>query len=69
MQLSIGTGCDSTGTVLHEILHALGFWHEQSRPDRDNHLVIVFDNVLPGEIREENIELSFLLYLQINTHK
>lgn len=30
-QLSIGSNCDRLGTVEHEFLHAVGFWHEQSR--------------------------------------
>jgi len=51
-QISLGYGCWYKGTVIHEILHALGFWHEQSRPDRDNHV----------RIRTENIEESKILF-------
>ncbi|KAM9723513.1 meprin A subunit beta-like [Menidia menidia] len=50
--LSIGRFCDSTDTTEHEILHALGFYHEQSRFDRDNFVTIVLENVLQG--RENN---------------
>ena len=31
--------------MIHEILHALGFWHEQSRPDRDDHVSIETENI------------------------
>uniref|UniRef100_A0A3P9LLX5 Metalloendopeptidase n=1 Tax=Oryzias latipes TaxID=8090 RepID=A0A3P9LLX5_ORYLA len=50
--LSIGAGCEYVYIVEHEILHALGFYHEQSRYDRDDYVTIVWDNILKG--REYN---------------
>lgn len=49
-ELSIGTGCDYLAIVEHEVLHALGFLHEQSRYDRDNFVRIILDNILKGII-------------------
>ncbi|NWU89686.1 MEP1B protein, partial [Upupa epops] len=48
-QLSIGANCDRIGTIQHEFLHALGFWHEQSRSDRDDYVSIVWDRIQDGK--------------------
>ncbi|CAD5112625.1 DgyrCDS1841 [Dimorphilus gyrociliatus] len=43
--LSIGFGCENLGTIVHETGHALGFWHEQSRNDRDKYVKVVKENI------------------------
>lgn len=50
--IKIGPRCNSQHTILHEMTHALGAWHEQSRPDRDNYLRILTENIESG--REHN---------------
>ncbi|KAF7687882.1 hypothetical protein HF521_013888 [Silurus meridionalis] len=48
--------CIHYHTVQHELLHALGFKHEQSRSDRDKHVKILFQNVKPEKVRNFDIE-------------
>ncbi|WKY10292.1 hypothetical protein Q1695_002553 [Nippostrongylus brasiliensis] len=45
--ISIGDGCNTLGTVTHEIAHALGFYHTQSRYDRDSWVHVDLANVDP----------------------
>jgi hypothetical protein len=47
--LSLGSGCEYFGTVVHEMLHAVGFDHEQNRPDRDQYLTVYLNNVDPSQ--------------------
>jgi len=55
-QVSLGNGCVYTGIVMHELMHATGFWHEQSRADRDKHITINWSNIQSG------MEFNFLKY-------
>lgn len=44
-----GPNClGSEGRAIHELLHALGLFHEQSRADRDKFVKIQLENVLKG---------------------
>ncbi|XP_034038518.1 meprin A subunit beta [Thalassophryne amazonica] len=47
--LSIGANCERIATIEHEFLHALGFWHEQSRADRDDYVKIMWENIQEGK--------------------
>ena len=47
--LYVGPLCN-IGNVAHEILHALGFHHEHTRLDRDNHVKILVDNIQTGDV-------------------
>ncbi|WP_158513108.1 M12 family metallopeptidase [Myxococcus hansupus] len=45
--VELGGEC-SVGTVIHEIGHVVGLFHEHTRSDRDGYVTVVDENILPG---------------------
>jgi len=52
--LNLARGCMSSGTIQHELLHALAFYHTQSDPQRDSYVRIHTENIKPGH--EQNFK-------------
>ncbi|MBQ4822303.1 M12 family metallopeptidase [Aquimarina sp. MMG016] len=57
--ITLANGC-STGTTIHEIGHAIGLWHEQSRSNRDEFVTVHFENVRDGYAH------NFMTYIERN---
>lgn len=50
-KINLHRNCWFKGVVIHEIAHAIGFFHEQSRSDRNSYVKILYENI---EIGKEN---------------
>ncbi|XP_067136383.1 astacin-like metalloprotease toxin 5 isoform X3 [Centruroides vittatus] len=47
--LNLDSGCWYFGVILHEVCHAIGLYHEHTRPDRDKYIKILWDNIIDGK--------------------
>lgn len=55
-EISIGNGCGSIGTVAHELSHAIGIFHVQSRYDRNDYVLVNSGNINPKMMNNFDIE-------------
>lgn len=43
--MSLSSGCEVRSIILHEFMHVIGFYHEQERVDRDEHIKVNWSNI------------------------
>jgi hypothetical protein len=49
-------GCVHHGIIVHELLHALGFYHQQSAHERDDYVKINWENIkLGNRLKRKNL--------------
>jgi hypothetical protein len=61
LQISASPQCASRSGLLHELVHTLGFVHEHNRPDRDQHIEILWKNVRQQSRKDLEIEPASLM--------
>lgn len=55
IQLAPGCGVVS---VMHELMHALGSWHEHQRPDRNLYVDIVYSNIVGLDFAQRQVNFD-----------
>ncbi|XP_049301278.1 zinc metalloproteinase nas-36-like [Anopheles funestus] len=58
---------DNVGTPVHELMHTLGFMHEQSRRDRDTYIQFFPQNLAPKYQDADFINTNFAIYNESST--
>ena len=48
VELSLGSNCYKLQTMVHELLHGVGLYHEHTRADRDKYIEIKTANIAEG---------------------
>lgn len=56
--LSIGENCAKFGIIVHEIGHAIGYYHEHTRPDRDKYVQVFEENIMDGRLTSKFVNLN-----------
>ena len=65
--ISIGKNCDKFGIVVHELGHVVGFWHEHTRPDRDDWVNINRENIMAGQVWTKIVQLSYFPFWEMDS--
>ena len=51
--MSLDKTCMKKFIILHELFHVIGFFHEQSRWDRDDYINIYWDNMIKDNVTRD----------------
>lgn len=54
--LPLSSRCQNVGSIFHELMHTVGFYHEHQRPDRDQFVTILRQNIQRGN--EHDFEIK-----------
>lgn len=60
LQRKVGNSghCHTRGIAIHELMHALGVWHEQSREDRNSFVTIHYQNIASNKTHNFNQQIT-----------
>lgn len=55
--MHFGPSC-SVGNLAHELIHALGLYHEHTRQDRDDYVTINWSNIIKSKLLGTHFKLT-----------